>query len=155
LPAVLRDPALGAGHLAAVLHYSLEARGRARDVRLDRSALRPALARHLAGAERAVPASLSVVLLAPRIGRRRARHLWRASAGGRLRRARPHRDALLLRPLPDPAAAARQVRAASAFAGQHQRGGAEARAGARRQSGARLMRALALATGIGLALLAG
>ncbi len=73
LPAVLRHPALGAEQAAGRLH----------DVRLAAGAAGAAVARHVPGAQRAVPADLSVADLA--LGRvvHRPRHLRRAQAGGR------------------------------------------------------------------------
>ena len=81
LPAVLRDPALGAEQAARRVH----------DVRLDPGAVRAALARHLAGAQRAVPADLPPVHLG--VGRcvRRPGRLRRAQAGGHLGGAQPRR----------------------------------------------------------------
>ena len=79
LPAVLRHPALGAE----------QARRRVHDVRLDPGAVRAALARHLAGAQRAVPADLPPAHLGVGRCRGRARRLRRAQARGRLGGAQP------------------------------------------------------------------
>ncbi len=74
LPAVLRHPAIGAEQAA----------GRVHDVRLVAGAVRAALAGHLPGAQRAVPADLPAADLG--LGRRghRPGRLRRAQAGGHL-----------------------------------------------------------------------
>ena len=108
-----------------------QARRRAGDVRLDRGAVRAALARHLQGAQRHLPPDLQVGVLAagdrlrgPDLGRRPG-----AQPDGGL--DRPVRDALLLRPLPDHPAAARQARAAATGADQHRQARARSAASPR------------------------
>ena len=89
-----------------------------------------ALARHLAGAQRPVPADLQMVswLL---VDRRRSRSAMSAPiAAGLDRHDRADRHLLLLHPLPDPDAADRQDRDAAAVAAQHRRRGARTRRGA-------------------------
>src|SRR5690606_9094391 len=113
LPAVLRDPARGPE----------QARWRAADVRLDRGAVHPAMARPLAGAQRALPAGLPAVLLAAAGRLHRARLDLREPAGWLVPARRPDRDDLLLRPFPGHPAAVEQAGTAAAAAGQHRRAG--------------------------------
>ena len=99
--------------------WFIEAKLAGRDcaVRLDLPAFRAAVARHLEGAQRQVPADLQAVLLAVggRLGRAR---LGRQPASRRHGLAhRAPRDALLLRAFPRGHTLDRQVRAAAAAAG--------------------------------------
>ncbi len=97
----------------------MEAGRRDADVRLHPGAVLPALARHLAGPQLAVPPDLQAADVAA--GRRvlRAGLRRRQAAGGHLRRARPGRDGLLLPALPGAAAGAGEDRASAAAAGEH------------------------------------
>src|SRR5579863_10607844 len=95
LPAVLRDPAFDPE----------QTRGRDRDVLGDRRAGVPALARQRQDALVEVPAARQAVLLDLRRGVRVARLSRRPAAGRHLRHRRTYPYRLLLRLLPDPAAA--------------------------------------------------
>src|SRR6185437_7798652 len=117
LPAVLRDPALGAG----------QARRRGDDVRLDRGAVRAALARHQPGAQRPLPPDLPPAHFPAGDLGDRARLRRRAQARGRLGGHRPRRHDLLLPALPGDPADPGQAGAAAAAAGEHQPAGDRAR----------------------------
>jgi hypothetical protein len=119
LPAVLRDPAFDPE----------QARRRHRDVLRDRGAGVPALARQRQDPLVEISPAGQAVLLDVRRGLRAARLSRRATAGRHLRDRRPCPDLLLLRLLPDPAAAVEPDRDAAAdpefdrrgCAGQEQR----------------------------------
>ena len=114
--------------------------GVVRHVRLDPDAVPPAVARHLAGAERVLPAGLQVGVLAPRDRLLRARLCRRAPARrrsssfiGRIG------DLLLLPPFLRPDAADRLVRAAAAAAAPASRAAVLAKAPAARVGGTAAM----------------
>src|SRR3954451_2137558 len=104
LPAVLRDPALDPE----------QARGCDRDVLGDHHSVLPALARCCQDQIVEVPSAGQAVLLDLRRGLHPARLSRRAAAGRYLRDRRPGPDVLLLRLLPDRAAAALAHREAAA-----------------------------------------
>ena len=106
LPAVLRDPALDPE----------QARRRGGDVRRDPRPGVPALARQRQDALVEVSPAGQAVLLDVRRGLPGARLARRQAAGRHLRDRRPHPDVLLLRLLPDRAAAARADREAASGA---------------------------------------
>ena len=144
LPAVLRDPALGAEH---PLHPG-KLVGVIADVRRRSSSCSccPGSTRSPVRSARFRPIYKWVFWLLV-IDVLRARLCRRAPAGRLVRRHRPDRDALLLLPFPDPVPADRQVRAAAAAADQHQRRGhckGGGRWPARRADGEAVMRKLAL-----------
>ena len=106
LPAVLRDPALDPE----------QARRRRRDVRRDHHPGVPALARQRQDALVEVSSAGQAVLLDLRRRLHRPRLSRRPAAGRHLCDRRPHPDLLLLRLLPDPAAAALPDREAASGA---------------------------------------
>src|SRR3546814_13459105 len=96
--ALLRD--------SARLHLQLpvdrrKAVGRDRDVRLDRAAVLPAVARQLAGQVVDLSAALSQILLGARRRRADPRILRQEPGGAALCDPEPARGVLLFRPLPD------------------------------------------------------
>ena len=110
LPAVLRDPALSAEQAARRVH----------DVWLDPHPVHPAMARYLAGAQRALPPDLPPDHLG--VGRcgDRPWRVWSAQAGRHLGGAEPYRHTLLLSAFPGHPAHPGQARTAAAAAREHQ-----------------------------------
>src|ERR1700761_3690236 len=106
LPAVLRDPAFDPE----------QARGRGRDVLGDRGAGVPALARQRQDPVVEISPAGQTVLLDLCRDLRAARLSRRTAAGRHLCGRRPRPDGLLLRLLPDPAAAVEPDRDAAAAA---------------------------------------
>src|SRR6516225_5561830 len=86
----------------------------------------PAVARHLAGAQRPLPANLQMGVLAAGDRRNRAWLGRREPARGDCRDRRADRYILLLLPYADPVPADRKTRAATAAAEQHRHHGAGA-----------------------------
>src|SRR6516165_9468980 len=93
----------------------------------------PAVARHLAGAQRALPANLQMGVLAAGDRRNRTWLGRREPARGDRRDRRADRCILLLLPYADPVPADRKTRAATAVAEQHRHRDAAA---SRRRRGA-------------------
>src|SRR5262245_62374899 len=102
--------------LAVLRHLALnpeQARGRDRSVRLDRHSGAAAVARHLAGEIREVPAALQAVLLVVRRHLRSLGLAWLETAGGWLCHPLPRADDIVFRPLPRRPAVARVLRDAA------------------------------------------